>query len=73
MLLLGELFGSGKKLIRSGGGDGYWAHVLWQRHGLRMEDFAVMPRTRQLFYIASELIESEDPCRLDTRQKGGVR
>ncbi|MCC8136262.1 MAG: hypothetical protein LUG91_00705 [Ruminococcus sp.] len=43
----------------------YWAHVLWQRHNLRMEDFAEMPRERQLFYIASELEEGQHPCRLD--------
>lgn len=38
-----------------------------------MEDFANMPRERQLFYIASELYESEHPCRLDTIRfkKGG--
>lgn len=25
-----------------------------------------MPRERQLFYIASEIVEGEDPCRNDT-------
>jgi len=30
-----------------------------------MEDFAEMPRERQLFYIASELWEKDHPCRLD--------
>lgn len=30
-----------------------------------MEDFAAMPRERQLFYIASEKYVGEHPCRLD--------
>lgn len=44
----------------------HWAHVLWQRHGLRMEEFEKMPRRTKLFYIASELCENEDPCRIET-------
>lgn len=53
----------------------YWAHVLWQRHNLRMEEFNSMPRKRQLFYIASELAEMEEPCRRDifVTGKGGVK
>lgn len=38
-----------------------WAHVLWQRKGLRMEEFADMPRNVQLAYIASEQLEMDHP------------
>ena len=38
-----------------------WAHILWQRHNLRMEEWAEMPREVQLAYIASEQLESEHP------------
>lgn len=31
-----------------------------------MEDFEAMERKTQLFYIASEIYEGEEPCRLDT-------
>lgn len=44
----------------------HWAHILWQRHNLRPEEFERMPRARQLFYIASELQEQSKPMRLDT-------
>lgn len=44
----------------------YWCSVLWQRHGLRMEEFYAMPRRQQLLYIASELREDEKPVRHDT-------
>ena len=43
------------------GEDWYMAHILWQRHGLRMEEFAAMPRHIQLAYIASEEREYESP------------
>lgn len=38
-----------------------WGHILWQRKGLRLEEFAEMPRTVQLAYIASEELEMEKP------------
>lgn len=38
-----------------------WAHILWQRRGLRMEEFADMPRNVQLAYIASEQLAMENP------------
>lgn len=38
-----------------------WAHILWQRHHLRMEEYAEMPRNVQLAYIASEQLEKENP------------
>lgn len=42
-------------------GDWQWAHLLWQRHGLRMEEYAEMPRSIQLAYIASEQLELKRP------------
>jgi len=37
-----------------------------------MEVFEAMPRRRQLFYMASELVEEEEPLRRDVIQiKGG--
>lgn len=47
----------------SEGGDdeSIWAHILWQRHGLRFEDFFSMSHDLRLVYIASEMIEAKDP------------
>lgn len=39
----------------------YWAHVLWQKKGIRLEEFAELPRNTQLAYIASEQLESLYP------------
>lgn len=41
--------------------DWAWAHILWQKRGLRMEDFAEMPREVRLAYIASEKLAQEYP------------
>lgn len=41
--------------------DWMWAHLLWQKRGLRMEEFAEMPRNIQLAYIASEQLSIEYP------------
>ena len=38
-----------------------WAHILWQKRNLRMEDFADMPRNVQLAYIASEQLAQKVP------------
>nr|DAH36886.1 MAG TPA: hypothetical protein [Caudoviricetes sp.] len=43
-----------------------------------MEEFEKMPKRTKLFYIASELCELNDPCRIDTQillamLKSGVR
>lgn len=38
-----------------------YAHILWQKRGLRMEEFADMPRHIQLAYIASEQLAQENP------------
>lgn len=45
----------------------YWAHILWQRRGLRMEEFADMSRDVQLAYIASELLALEHPVNSSDR------
>jgi hypothetical protein len=37
------------------------AHILWQKRGLRMEEYAEMPRNVQLAYIASEQLAKEYP------------
>lgn len=51
----------------TGSPDWHYAHILWQRHGLRMEEFAEMPRNLQLAYIASEQLERENPARAEGR------
>lgn len=38
-----------------------WAHILWQRKRLRMEDFVAMNRNTQLAYIASEMVSFDNP------------
>jgi hypothetical protein len=35
-------------------------HVLWQKHGLRMEEFYKMPYKLQCLYIASEQYVAEE-------------
>jgi len=44
-----------------------WGHILWQKRGLRMEEFAEMPRNVQLAYIASEQLASEHPLKSTDR------
>lgn len=41
--------------------DWVWAHILWQKRGLRMEEFAGMPREVRLAYIASEELALKKP------------
>ncbi len=38
-----------------------WAHILWQRRGLRMEEFMAMSDELKLLYVASELLANEQP------------
>lgn len=38
-----------------------WAHLLWQKHGIRFEEFAGMERELRLIYMASEQLERESP------------
>jgi hypothetical protein len=44
----------------------WWAHVMWQRHGISIEVFLDWSKRKRLAYIASELIEDENPVRRDT-------
>lgn len=44
-----------------------WAHILWQKKGLRMEEFADMPKNVQLAYIASEQLEMNSPVNSNDR------
>lgn len=41
--------------------ESVWAHVLWQRRGLRMEEFMKMSRELKCVYVASELVAGKDP------------
>lgn len=50
-----------------GAGDWAWAHILWQKKGLRMEEFAEMPRNVQLAYIASEQLAMKHPLNASER------
>ena len=45
--------------------DWQYAHILWQKRGLRIEEFAEMPRRIQLAYIASEELATEHPLNDD--------
>jgi hypothetical protein len=47
--------------------DWMWAHILWQKRGLRMEEFSEMPRNVQLAYIASEKLAMEIPMNSNDR------
>jgi len=55
-----------------GNAEWRWAHVLWQRHNLRMEDFSAMPRNVQLAYIASEQLEATQPLSSVNQIKKGL-
>lgn len=54
------------------GEDWYMAHLLWQRHGIRLEEYADMPRHIQLAYIASEELEHEKPASAPDRLAKGL-
>lgn len=41
--------------------DWYWGHMLWQRKGISLEDWAAKPYRIKLAYIASEQLEIERP------------
>lgn len=47
--------------------DWHWAHILWQKRGLRMEEFADMERNVQLAYIASEELVTKHPLNSEDR------
>lgn len=37
-----------------------WAHVMWQNHGLRIEEFLNLPSEMRHLYIASEEVMVEE-------------
>lgn len=41
-----------------------WAHILWQRRGLRMEEFMSMSDDLKLVYVASELLANQQPINM---------
>ena len=45
------------------GSESYWARVMWQRHGIAMEEYLDWPVSKKLLYIACEQLESMDPVR----------
>lgn len=47
--------------------DWMWAHMLWQKRGIRMEEFAAMDRNIQLAYIASEELAMSKPLNPNDR------
>ena len=38
----------------------HWAHIMWQRHGMRFSEFFSLSDEEQLLYIASELLYRGD-------------
>lgn len=44
-----------------------WAHILWQKKGIRMEEYATMERNVRLAYIASEELSMEKPLNANER------
>lgn len=51
--------------------ESVWAHVLWQRRGLRIEDFMAMSFGLKCVYVASELLAAKEPQNtLDALAKG---
>ena len=52
--------------------DWMWAHVLCQKKGLRMEEYATMERNVRLAYIASEELAIKAPLNADERLARGI-
>lgn len=50
-----------------------WAHILWQNHSLRFEDFYDMSPRLQKLYIASEIIRGEEVEKAKARAKVRVK
>ena len=51
--------------------DWMWAHVLWQKKGLRMEKYATMERNVRLAYIASEQLAMDKPLNANEKLAKG--
>lgn len=39
----------------------FWGHYLWQKRGIRFEEFVEMNHNTRLMYIASEILSTENP------------
>lgn len=48
-----------------------WAHLLWQKKHLRMEEFASMEKNVRLAYIASEELAMKSPLNATERLAKG--
>ncbi len=48
-----------------------WAHLLWQKKHLRMEEFASMEKNVRLAYIASEELARKSPLNANERLAKG--
>lgn len=44
-----------------------WAHILWQKKGIRMEEYVAMERNVRLAYIASEELSMKKPLNANER------
>lgn len=44
-----------------------WAHILWQKKGIRMEEYVTMERNVRLAYIASEELSMKKPINANER------
>ena len=49
-----------------------WAHILWQKKGIRMEEYVTMERNVRLAYIASEELAIKAPLNADERLARGI-
>lgn len=53
------------------GADWQWGHIMWQKHGIRLEEWAEMSWHIKMAYIASEQIEMEHPIESTDRLAKG--
>ena len=49
-----------------------WAHIMWQRHGMRFDEWAEMDPKERLVYIASDKLEEESPVTSAGQIKKGL-
>ena len=46
------------------GSEAWWARVMWQRHGIPIEEYLDWPLRKKITYIACEQLENSDPVRI---------
>lgn len=51
--------------------DWQWGHIMWQKHGIRLEEWAEMQWHVKMAYIASEQLEKESPIEATDRLAKG--